>query len=269
MSFSWFVAARYLTARRRQAFISVISAVSILGVGVGVMALVIALALMTGVQTELRDRIVGSSAHIYVYKGDGAFEDVAAERRRLLQPGVSGAAPAVLGYGLLEAARTRVQFAVVKGIDPALEPTVTDIGRALVEGSLAELTPQSEEQHDGVLLGADLARALGVRRGDSLSVITSEVTSTPMGLVPRVRPLRVVGTVKFGFYEIDNTHAFMLIDAATSLFNRDGPDMMQLRLDDMDQAPAFRARLQDQLGLGYDVRDWTELNQPLDPKSGG
>jgi lipoprotein-releasing system permease protein len=101
MSFAWFIARRYLTARRRQAFISLISAVSIVGVGVGVMALIIALALMTGVQGELRDRIVGSTAHIYVYK-PGGYEDVAAEVKKMRVPGVIGVAPAVVGMGLLQ-----------------------------------------------------------------------------------------------------------------------------------------------------------------------
>src|SRR5580765_5768689 len=106
MSFPWFIARRYLTARRRQAFISVISAVSILGVGVGVMALIIALALMTGVQGELRDRIVGSSAHVYVYR-TGGFDDVAGDLTRLRIPGVIGAAPAVVSdQALLRSARS-------------------------------------------------------------------------------------------------------------------------------------------------------------------
>ncbi len=138
-SFSWFVARRYLTARRRQAFISLISGVSILGVGVGVMALVIALGLMTGVQGQLRDRIVGSTAHIYIYKRDGVFTDLPAIRRRLAVPGVSGVAPAIVGPALLEAASTQTNFATLKGIDPATEPQVTDVAQAMVTGSLEAL----------------------------------------------------------------------------------------------------------------------------------
>src|SRR5690348_6324062 len=135
---AWFIARRYLTARRRQAFISLISGVSILGVGVGVMALVIALALMTGVQSELRNRIVGSSAHVYVYRPDKFFDDVAAERAKLQAPGVIGISPAILGPGLLTYA-TRERPVTLKGIDPATEPQVTDIVGAMRSGSLDAL----------------------------------------------------------------------------------------------------------------------------------
>ena len=127
-SFEWFVARRYLTARRRQAFISLISFVSILGVGVGVMALVIALALMTGVQGELRDRIVGTDAHVYVYKPGIPFGDLKAERERVAMPGLIGFAPAILELGLLTA-NGQPAFTQFKGIDPTSEPQVTDIGR--------------------------------------------------------------------------------------------------------------------------------------------
>ena len=119
MSFSWFVARRYLTARRRQAFISLISAVSILGVGVGVMALIIALALMTGVQTELQDRLVGSTAHIYVHKYGDGFRDVDAERAKLMVPGVTGVSPVVTQAVLLEAAVQ--QFGGTGDADPDVE----------------------------------------------------------------------------------------------------------------------------------------------------
>src|SRR4030095_12774260 len=121
MSLPWFIARRYLTARRRQAFISVISVVSIVGVGVGVAAVIIALALMTGVQREMRDRIVGSAAHVYVYKTTGPF-DLAADLKRVVIPGVVGAAPAISGQGLMQSERSEGTGVQIKGIDPALEP---------------------------------------------------------------------------------------------------------------------------------------------------
>ena len=138
MSVSWFIARRYLVARRRQALISLISAVSILGVGVGVMALVIALALMTGVQGELRDRIVGASAHLYVYSRMGPFGDFEEERKRVEGPEVTGLAPAVFGYALIRAG-THDEFVQLKGIDPRYEPAVTDINRAVASGSIDAL----------------------------------------------------------------------------------------------------------------------------------
>src|SRR6185503_13342815 len=169
MSFAWFIARRYLTARRRQAFVSLISLVSILGVGVGVMALIIALALMTGVQLELRDRMIGSTAHITVFKM-GAFESISADMARAKVKGVSGAAPAVLGGALLTTTRQNNAFAMIKGIDTALEPTVTDIAKAMRTGSLDDLHNTIDD--NAIVLGEDLAKQLGVAIDDEVQVMT-------------------------------------------------------------------------------------------------
>jgi lipoprotein-releasing system permease protein len=261
-SFSWFVARRYLTARRRQTFISLISIVSILGVGVGVMALIIALALMTGVQGELRDRIVGATAHVIVFPHDFTFDRVDAERRRVMIPGVAGAAPAIVGPALLQAGHGQAQFAMLKGIDPALEPTVTDLSTAMVTGSVAALTDHPENPRDRVLLGVDIANALGVRVGDIVDVFTPELTSTPTGLFPKRRPLEVVGTFRFGFYEVDTQYAMISLRSAGELLGRDGPDMLQLRVDRLDDAVAIRRQLEQTSGADQ-VTDWTQLNKSL------
>ena len=265
MSFELYVAKRYLTARRRQALISLISAVSIVGVGVGVMALVIALALMTGVQAELRDRIVGSQAHIYVFKLMGTFDDIDAEVKALLVPGVEGAAPAVSGVGLLEAPGAEITPVTLKGIDPAREPVVTDIASAIAAGSgrLEALADRPPDAFDGVILGADLASALGVRVGDRVLLWGPQATLTPNGIAPRRRPLEVVAIAKFGFYQADSTSAFVTLDTALSMLGKDNPDLMQLRVADLDAAPAIREALQERLGSTYSVDDWTELNRPL------
>src|SRR6476646_4857792 len=132
MSFEWFVARRYLVARRRQAFISLISGVSTLGVGVGVMALIVALAVMTGVQGELRDRIVGSTAHLYVYKiANGGITDVDAELKKVSLPGVSGAAPTLTGMGLMTSTPGRSAPVTIKGVDITRESSVTEIAKAM------------------------------------------------------------------------------------------------------------------------------------------
>jgi lipoprotein-releasing system permease protein len=264
MSFAWFVARRYLTARRRQAFISLISAVSILGVGVGVMALVIALALMTGVQSELQDRIVGSTAHMFVYRLDGPIEDVDALREQVRGPDVLGAAPAILGGGLLSLGSGQVvEFATIKGIDPAREPEVVDIAAAMQSGSFQALTARPADAYDGIVLGADLANALGAGLGDVVWTITSELRPTPLGLQPRLRPLEVIGTFRFGFYQIDRTYALVSLATAADLVGKRGPDTLQLKLADLDRAPDLRLELQGRLGLAYEVQDWTQLNQEL------
>lgn len=263
MSFEWFVARRYLMARRRQALVSLISGVSILGVTVGVMALIIALALMTGVQDELRDRIVGSTAHVYVYKVGGAYDDVPAIIRRLTIDDVRGAAPAILGVGLLSSTRGDTTYAQIKGVDPALEPNVTDITRATLTGSLAALEQRPAGAPGGVMLGADLAEQLGVTMGDTVTLVTPEGTLTPFGPVPHRRLLEVVGTFRFGFYELDTAEALVTLQTAKQVLDRAGPDEIQLRLASIDDAPAVHARLQTALGPGYLVQDWTQINGPL------
>jgi lipoprotein-releasing system permease protein len=265
MSFELYVARRYLTARRRQALISLISAVSIVGVAVGVMALVIALALMTGVQAELRDRIVGSQAHIYVFKLMGTFDDLDADVKPLMVPGVAGAAPAVTGVGLIEAPGADITPVTLKGIDTARESAVTDMDAAIAAGagSLGALASRPPDAFDGVILGADLASSLGVRVGDRVVLWGPQPTLTPQGLGPRRRPLEVVAVAKFGFYQADSTSAFVTLDTALSMLGRDAPDMMQLKVADLDAAPAIRQVLADRLGSEYAVQDWTELNRPL------
>ena len=263
MSFSWFVARRYLTARRQQAFISLISGVSILGVGVGVMALIIALALMTGVQTELQDRLVGSAAHVYVNRFGSGFTDVAAERERVSVPGVAAVAPATLGQALLEGSGRVNEAAVLKGIDPDLEASVTDIESAMVSGSLEALVDRPETAKDGIVLGVSLAQKLGVDVGDLVWVATTTLTSTPMGLVPKQRMLQVVGTYRFGVFQVDDTQALVSLETAQELLDREGPDTLQLRLEDMQRSTAVKDQLQASLGPDYLVRDWIELNGDL------
>ena len=262
MSFPWFIARRYLTARRRQAFISVISAVSILGVGVGVMALIIALALMTGVQKELRDRIVGSTAHVYVYKQAG-YGDVDTELAQMKTAGVTGAAPAIIGFALLQAPGSEGSPIRLKGIDPALEQTVTDIRGAMTAGSLDDLTTRPPDARDGIILGADLAETMGVTVNDQVWIVTMSGVMTPGGMAPLRRYYQVVGVVKFGYYDTDGSAAFVTLPSAARALGAEGPDLIQLKLANMDDAPQVRESLQEKLGSGYRINDWIQLNGPL------
>ena len=262
MNFPWFVARRYLTARRRQAFISVISVVSTLGVGVGVMALVIALALMTGVQSELRDRIVGSAAHVYVYKL-GGFEDIDAELPKMQSPGVIGAAPAMVGVGLLQSTASEGVFVRVKGIDPKLEPSVTDIRSAITEGSLDKLVNRGEQDRDGIVLGVDLAKSLGVHVGDQVTLLTLHTVLTPGRPVPLPRYFEVVGIARFGYYDTDTSSAFVTMASAQRALGPQSSLFIQLRLANMDDAPAVREQLGESLGRSYVIEDWMDLNAPL------
>ena len=265
MSFEWFVARRYLTARRKQAFISLITAVSILGVSVGVMAVIIALALMTGVQGELRDRILGSAAHVYVYQRAGVFQDVDAAVARLkAEPGVAAAAPLILDDALLQSPATgAAQPIKLRGIDPVLEATVTEIGTSIVDGTIDALTDRPPDAFDGIVIGTGLAETLAVRLGDRLQVLTFTGVVTPMGAAPKRRAYEVVATVRFGFEETDAHTAFVSLESAAAVLGRDGSDLIELRLHDREQSGAIRDRLQDQLGPNYFVQDWTDLNGSL------
>ena len=260
--FELHIAFRYLLAKRKQAFISVISLISTLGVAVGVMAVVIALAIMTGLQQELRDRIVGSSPHIYVYNRAG-ITDYHAEIAKLKQvPHVTGAAPAILGRALVSA-QTRTEPLQVKGIDPALEPAVTDIKSAILTGSLEALSPRNEDDVPGVLLGKDLAATLGVMAGDSVNLTTPEGILTPNGRMPYPRRLRVAGTFSLGLYEFDTTIGYVTLDAARRLFAKDGADLIQLRVDDIWSAGTVARSIESTLGEDYSAQDWGSMNRQL------
>src|SRR5687767_14134271 len=188
--FELHIAFRYLVAKRKQAFISVISFVSALGVTVGVMALVIALALMTGLMQEVRDRILASNPHVYVWKR-GGITDYRAEADRLRQmPRVLGAAPAILDQTLVFGRGISAPIQI-KGIDPRIEQEVTDIQGAIRSGSLDDLA-SGDDRAPGVLLGRQLAAKMGVSVGDHVNVISPELA--PTGLALRPRPLRVAGT---------------------------------------------------------------------------
>jgi lipoprotein-releasing system permease protein len=261
LSFELFVALRYLLAQRRQAFISLISLISTIGVAVGVMALVIALALMTGMQGELRDRILGSTAHIYVWH-TGGIKDYRADVQRLLKvDGVVGAAPAILGKALASSGHDDA-FISLKGVDPALEPTVTDIRRSMLQGSVDTLEP-SGDQRPGMLVGKDLATMLGVKVGDTVNLLTPSPVLTPMGLQFRPFTVRVSGIYSLGLYEFDSSYGFISLNLAKRLLDKDVPDLIQLKVRNIYDAPQIADMIPPQLGREYVAQDWSDMNRQL------
>jgi lipoprotein-releasing system permease protein len=261
LPFELHIALRYLLARRKQALISVISLISTVGVMVGVMAVIIALALTTGLQGELRDRILGSTAHVYVWKGDGLRDYQAVVRQLRGFPHVVGAAPAVIGKALVTTPQGQ-SFITIKGIDPALEPSVTDIGRSMRQGSLAALAA-SGDGPPGILVGADLAKTLGVRVGDRVQLLTPDGTLSPMGMLPRSRSFAVAGIFSLGLFEFDTTYGLVTIPVAQRMTGRDEPELIELRVDDIYRAPEVARAIMDQSAGVYLTEDWTKLNQSL------
>ena len=261
LPFELFIAVRYLLARRKQAFISLISLISVLGVAVGVMALLIALSLMTGLQGELRDRLVGSTAHVYVFKA-GGLKDPDADIKRLRNiPDVVGAAPVLLGQGLIQSA-TQDSPIQVKGILPALETTVTNVGKSMQAGSLEALAPAADGP-SGIVIGKDLADKLNVSVGEHVRIVTAQEKLTPFGIMPRMRDFKVVGIFKLGLYEFDSGYGFVHLDVAKSLLRKDTPDYIELRVRDLFEAQAIAARIPSIIGSDYIVEDWAEMNKSL------
>ena len=261
VSFELFVALRYLLARRQHASISRVSLFSTIGVAVGVLALVVALALMTGLQGELRTRILGSSAHIYVWK-TAKIDDYKAEVERLRTiPGVIGAGPAVVGKALVSTDRADA-FITLKGVDPLLESHVTDIETSMQQGKLSALVDSGEER-PGILLGRDLALQLGVKAGDQVTLTTPSGTLSPMGMIPRIRTVRVAGVYSLGLYEFDSAYGFVSLEFAERLLGKDSPDLIQLRVDDIYAASAIAESIPQRLGPEYVTEDWSALNRSL------
>src|SRR5688572_4080573 len=213
MPFELQIALRYLLAKRRQVFISVITLVSTIGVTVGVMALVIALAIMTGLQQELQDRILGAMAHVNVFKTTG-IDDYGAEVARVTQvPGIVAAAPAIYGKALVATERGE-GFITVKGIDPALERNVTEVAAAMTGGSLEAVAIEDADGLPGIVIGHELAGAIGAFVGDTVNLITPQGALTPMGMMPRQRRFKVVGTFRLGLIDFDTSYGFVSIEVA-------------------------------------------------------
>lgn len=258
------VAVRYLTARRKQAFISLISGVAVLGVAVGVAALFIALGLMTGLQSEIRARILGATAHLSVFKGRAEpFDDyqrvIEAVRR---VPGVAGAAPTLYGKVLLTSP-AGAAVATLKGIVPADERTVTDVVSKARAGALAPF----ERPGDGpapVLLGSALADTLNVDAGDVITVTSPRGRLSPVGMLPRIVKLRVAGTVKTGLFEFDAGWGYLPLSAAQRLFEEaERTTLVEVRLDDMFAVKRMGRAILERLGEGYLTTDWVDMNQSL------
>ncbi|MEQ1804026.1 MAG: lipoprotein-releasing ABC transporter permease subunit [Burkholderiaceae bacterium] len=245
-------------AGRRNGFISFISAISMLGIALGVAALIIVLSVMNGFQKEVTDRMLSVIAHVEVYEAQGnAFADwraVADKARRA--PQVVGAAPFIATQALI-ARGDEMRGAVVRGISPADEATVTQIAAQLKDTTLARLVPGGW----GIVLGVELARNLGVRVGDKITIAAPGGQVTPAGLIPRFKQFEVVGTFDAGHYEYDSGLALIHLDDAARLFRLEGASGVQLRLRDLHQARDVAMQLAVQMGPGVTVRDWTRTNR--------
>jgi lipoprotein-releasing system permease protein len=245
-------------AARRNRFISFISSVSMVGIALGVAALIIVLSVMNGFQKEVRDRMLGVLSHIEVLAYTGAAIDNPAglQNKLALQPQVLASAPFVLSQVLL-AQGEDMRGALVRGIDPAQEILVTDAVALLPPEVLAQL----QSGRFGVVLGGELARALGVKTGENVTLVAPGGQVTPAGVLPRLKQLTVVGFLDSGHYEYDASLALLHIEDAQRIFRLEGPNGIRVKLQDAQQARSVAEELTPLLGEDVVVRDWTRANR--------
>ena len=267
MSYELFIGLRYLRARRQETFISLITVISILGVMIGVMTLNVVMAVMTGFEETLRDRLLGINAHIALLKsGDplGEYEELL--QRVIKQEGVVAASPAIYGQVMLTSG-SRVSGVVVRGVDPDRVNAVVDLQRYMKQGSIAGLKQQNPVQVQdrtimlpGVIMGERLAAQLGVFVGSPIQVVSPLGSPTAIGVIPKVRRFVITGLLNTGMSEIDSTLVFMGLDDAQKFFELgDAVSNIEIRVDDVNESREIADRIQLQLGFPYITEDWTRL----------
>jgi lipoprotein-releasing system permease protein len=257
MSYELLVGLRYLRARRRNRFISINSLVSMIGIAVGVWALIVVLSVMNGFQKEVRTRILGVASHVQISGGDNRLADwqaiakIAAQNKHVL-----ATAPFVQAQGMLAAGQA-VRGAIVRGILPAYEEKVADLGDVMRMGSLDNLKPGEF----GIVLGADLARALQALPGDKLALVAPQGLVTPAGVIPRLKQFTVVGIFEAGIADADSALALVHLQDAQTLYQL-GADVsgVRLKLDDLFAAPAVARELPRDLPPNTYASDWTRTH---------
>ena len=295
MRFEFFIAARYLRAKRRQAVVGVITAISVIGVAAGVASLIIALAITNGMRRDLQERLVGSTSHVDLMRvaGDG-IRDWRPLLARLRQvPHVVAAAPGLYGQVLISRG-ARSGGALIKGVIPADEKTVGDLLQSVRLGSVAELEPvaplstplgglrpilrdrtakggvpgsvagSAVQAVPPIVIGKDLAETIGAKVGDGVLVTSPQGELTPLGLVPRYQRFQVVGIFKSGFYQYDSSYAFVRLRDAQKLFSE--PDLISVisfKVDDLYHADRVGREIEAAAGKGFQTTNWMEQNREL------
>jgi len=265
-AFEVLVGGRYLRSRRFPRLISAVTYISVSGVTLGVMALIIVIGVMTGFESDLKRKILGTNSHVIVVPQLGGaiegYRELTATIRGI--PGVTGASPFILSQAMIGSPGA-VQGVVLRGIDPRSEGTVTELERNLVLGALGDLERDTAAGAlPGVVLGAELSRNLGAGTGAEVRIISPFGSTTPGGVAPAVRRCTVVGVFKSGMYEYDSSLAYIALPAAQQLFDTgDVATGIGVRVSNFDRSLEMAGLIQERLGGAYRVRDWSEMNQAL------
>jgi lipoprotein-releasing system permease protein len=264
MPFEGLVALRYLMSKKKHRSLSFTTGVSIGGVAVGVMALLVVLAVMTGFHEDLQKKILGVSTHLVVMSQTGDIEDyerVAQEAERT--EGVVSAAPFVLGQAMVSSSGGRAQGVYVRGIDPGREMRTSEIESHMREGTLRSLD-RPEGEMPGIVLGMDLAARLGVFTGDEIKVVSPFGGLGPLGNIPRIKTFSVVGVFEVGMYEYDANLVLTSLGSAAEFFDMgEGVSGVELRVADIYGVRELGARIRERLGYPYATKDWIEMNRSL------
>lgn len=252
-----FIGMRYTRAKRRTQFISFITLTSVLGIALGVTALIVVLSVMNGFEMELRERILGMTAHATISgKNERLRQWQQLEKQIIGRPHIEGLAPFVRGQAMISAG-SRVSGAVLRGVFPDYEPKVSRVSEQMKVGRLADLTAGGF----GIVLGQELASHLGVAKGDRVTVISPQINSTPAGILPRLKRFTVVGVFQVGMYEYDRNMALIHLTDAAKLFRLgDAVSGLRLKLDDLFKAPQITRSLASELYYDYRVSDWTKAH---------
>ena len=276
MGYEWFISLRYLKAKRRQGFISLISIISVAGVAVGVMALIVVLAVMTGFTDSLREKILGINSHIVVQRlGTGITDYKELSKAVLKENGVMAATPYTYSQTMLSVPDAS-SGAIVRGIDPTTANEVLSLNSQLLKGSITDLDDGPPSQADtksdklpsralpGIILGKELAKSLHVDVGDNIRLFSPSGPLTPMGVIPKIKTCNVVGIFDTGMYEYDSSLAYVSLTTAQNFLDLgNNVHGLELKVDDIYKASDIAGKLEKTLGFSYVVKDWISMNKNL------
>lgn len=264
--FEWFVGMRYLRAKHKHGFISLISLISVAGITVGVIALIVVLAVYSGFTTGLRDQILGVNSHIIVQKFGGAISNYQLQRDRILTvKNVTGATPYLYAQTLLSSA-SGGSGVVLRGIDPETAENVVGLSKQMTTGTIQDLNQDASNRVPNIILGKNLASELRVRSGDKLRLISPSGPLTPMGVIPKITTCQVSGIFETGMFEYDSTLAYMALANVQDFLGLDDvAHGLEVKVKDkyLDRADEVAAEITERLGPGYIAKDWMMMNRNL------
>lgn len=264
MNFELFVCLRYLKASKKQGFISLISVISVAGVAVGVTALIVVIAVMTGFGEEFRDKILGVNSHIVVQQFGGAIHDVDHVMEKIkAHPEITGVMPYIYGQSMITTGNGG-SGCVVRGIDPENAKDVLSLPDQLTAGSLSSLILTPETTTPSIIIGIQLARQLRVNMGDRLRLLSPSGTLSPIGILPKVKTLQVSGIFETGMFEYDSSLVYIPLQTAQTFFQTKGTvHGLEITVSDIDRAGFIAEDLRKSLGNLFIVKDWMSMNQNL------